>query len=165
MTGDAFHLTPVDIRNQEFRVAMRGYDTATVEEFRGRVADELERLLRERAALEERVHNFREQLKAYREREKAMSEALVAAQQLRADAERAAAREAEGIVREARSKADRLLEEAKMQSANIKRDHVGAQRQFTVYLAGFRALLERNLAEVDALEARERDGAGQPNGL
>ncbi len=94
-----------------------------------------------------------------------MSEALVAAQQLRADAEQAAAREADVIIRDARSQADRILEDAKMTSANIKRDHAGAQRQFTVYLAGFRALLERNLAEVEALEARERDAAIPPAGL
>src|SRR2546430_11257550 len=48
-----------------------------------RSADELERILREKSVLEERVAALGEQVSAYRERERAMNEALVAAQQLR----------------------------------------------------------------------------------
>ena len=65
MTDDEFRLTPVDIRNHEFRVGFRGYEPTTVEEFRNQIADEMERLLRDRATLEERVYNLREQLKAF----------------------------------------------------------------------------------------------------
>ena len=79
MSDEAFHLTPGDIRAQEFQRVFRGYEPAQVEEFRGRVAEELDRLLRERGKLEERVQNFQEQLRAFRERERAMNEALLAA--------------------------------------------------------------------------------------
>src|SRR3989475_8876884 len=51
MSEDAFHLTPLDIRKQEFRRALRGYEPVGVEDFRMRVADELERILREKAQL------------------------------------------------------------------------------------------------------------------
>ena len=83
MSEDAFHLTPLDIRKQEFRRALRGYEPVGVEDFRMRVADELERILREKAQLEERLAALGEQLRAFRDRERAMNEALVAAQQLR----------------------------------------------------------------------------------
>ena len=79
MTDDGFHVTPLDVRTQAFAKTLRGYDVAGVEEFRNGVAAELERLLRENAVLEEQVRNFREQLKSFRERENAMSEALVVA--------------------------------------------------------------------------------------
>src|SRR5579864_3885370 len=52
---EAFHLTPLDVRKQEFRRTLRGYDPLGVEDFRMRVADELERVIRERSVLEERV--------------------------------------------------------------------------------------------------------------
>ena len=55
MSGDAFHLTPHDVRKQEFRRSLRGYEPLGVEDFRVRVADELERILRERSVLEERL--------------------------------------------------------------------------------------------------------------
>ncbi|MBW8772810.1 MAG: DivIVA domain-containing protein, partial [Gemmatimonadetes bacterium] len=48
MTEDVFNLTPHDVRGQEFARAFRGYDAAQVEEFRGRVAEAIDRLLRER---------------------------------------------------------------------------------------------------------------------
>lgn len=83
MNDDAFNLTPLDVRKQEFRKTLRGYDTLGVEDFRIRVADALERAVRERQVLEERVNALTEQLRVFREREKAMNEALVAAQQLR----------------------------------------------------------------------------------
>lgn len=157
MTEGEFRLTPVDVRNQEFPRGLRGYDTAAVEEFRGRVADELERLLREKAILEERTRHFRDQLTAFREREKAMSDALVAAEQLRTDAARQARHEVDGMLNEARIKADRILEEARIAETNLKHDQAGARRQFVAYVASFRALLERNLAELEALEREERD--------
>src|SRR5262245_32890302 len=78
----AFTLTPLDIRKQEFRKTLRGYDTLSVEDFRMRVADALERAIRDRQVLEERLAALTEQLRVFREREKAMNEALVAAQQL-----------------------------------------------------------------------------------
>jgi len=153
MTDAGFHLTPVDIRAQEFHRTLRGYDPATVEEFRQRIAEEVERLLRERVQMEERLQSFREQLKAFRERDKALNDALVSAQQLRADTEQAARREADLVIREARAQADQILQEARGAEAAVRRDMEAAQRQFTAYLAAFRTLLERYLSEVDALEA------------
>ena len=55
MSDDVFRLTPLDLRKQEFRKVMRGFDPATVEDFRARAADELERVVRERMALEEQA--------------------------------------------------------------------------------------------------------------
>ncbi len=154
MSYDAFHLTPLDVRRQEFRRRWRGYEPAGVEEFRHRLADELERVLRERSVLEERVAALTEQLRAYRERERAMNEALVAAQQLREETRAAAAREAEAIVRDAQAEARRLLDAARAAEAEAARRTGDVQRQFQAYLAGFRALLERQLAELRALDGQ-----------
>src|SRR5262249_32229570 len=101
MNDEIFRLTPLDVRKTEFRKTMRGYDPMAVEEFRARVADELERVLREKLTLEERARVLDELLQDYRQREKAMNDALVAAQQLRAETKEQAEREAQMIVREA----------------------------------------------------------------
>ena len=109
MTDDVFHLTPNDVRGQQFRRVLRGYDAAQVEEFKERAADEMERLLRDRAKLDERLQGFQEQLRAFRERERAMNEALLAAQQLRVAAQEQAEKEAEAILREARADSLRMV--------------------------------------------------------
>ena len=128
MSGDAFHLTPHDVRKQDFRRTLRGYEPLGVEDFRARVADELERILREKSVLEERLAALGEQLKAYRERERAMNDALVAAQQ--------------------------LVDEAKASQNEVQRQSADVERQFLAYVAGFRALLERQLAELRALDGQ-----------
>ena len=158
MSEDGFHLTPLDIRKQEFRKALRGFEPIGVEEFRTRVADELERILRERAVLEERVVALTEQLRAFRERERAMNEALVAAQQLREDSRAAATREAQVIVREAQAEARRIVDEARAAEGDARRKLADTERQFQAYLGGFRALLERQLAELKVLGGGQHEG-------
>lgn len=150
----AFHLTPLDVRSQEFQRGFRGYDSGQVDEFKLAVSDELERLLRDRAQHEERLRSAQEQLRGFRDRERAMNEALVAAQQLRVDSRAQAEREAELVVREARAEAERILERAHQEEALVRERAAGAARQFTAYVASFRALLERHLGEVDGLQRR-----------
>ena len=155
MSDDAFTLTPLDVRRQEFRKTLRGYETAGVDDFRMRVADALERALRERQVLEERVNALTEHLRVFREREKAMNEALVAAQQLRQETRAAAEREGQVIVREAEAQARRLLDEANGAESAVKARMAATERQFQQYVGGFRALLERQLAELRALDGQK----------
>jgi DivIVA domain-containing protein len=152
VNDEAFELTPLDIRKQEFRKTLRGYDPLGVDDFRMRVADALERTIRERQVLEERLAALTEQLRVFREREKAMNEALVAAQQLRQETRATAEREGQVILREAEAAAKRLLDEAKHAEAAVKTRMAETERQFQQYVGGFRALLERQLAELRALD-------------
>ncbi|MEO8199120.1 MAG: DivIVA domain-containing protein [Gemmatimonadota bacterium] len=153
MTDDAFHLTPHDIRAQEFQPSMRGYNRVQVDEFKLRISEEVERLLRERVQWEERLKNMQEQLRAFRERERAMNEALIAAQQLRTDAQHQADRDSEAIIREARAQAMLVISAAQQDEIGVRERLESVQRQFSSYLANFRALLERQLAEVDGLQS------------
>ena len=160
MSHDPFRLTPLDVRKQEFRRSVRGYEPAGVDEFRERVADELDRVLRERAQLDERLRNFHEQLRAFREREKAMNEALVSAQQLRVETKESAQKQADIVIREAEQRAEEILRGARRAEQELSERTRAVERQFNAYVAGFRALLERQLAELDAIRAQyvRRDG-------
>ena len=135
MSDDGFHLTPLDVRRQEFRRSLRGYEPLGVEDFRMRVADELERVLREKSVLEERVAAMTEQLRVFRERESAMNEALVAAQQLREETRAAAEREAQVIVREAEAEGRQRVDAAKSDEGHLRERMAEVQRQFAGYLA------------------------------
>jgi DivIVA domain-containing protein len=162
MTDDAFHLTPNDVRTQDFVGALRGYDRAQVDEFKRRVADEIEHLSRERVQAEERLKSAQDQLRVYRERERALNEALVAAQQLRVDVAAQAEREAEVILGEARNERARIVDHAKLEEQLVRERADAATRQFAAYVATFRLLLERQLAELDALQAAARAPAVPP---
>jgi DivIVA domain-containing protein len=151
MNDDAFRLTPLDVRTQHFVRSFRGYDRPQVDEFMLRLSEELDRLLRENAQHEERLRSAQEQLRVYRDRERAMNEALIAAQQLRSETRDQAEREAEQLLREARTEAERIVARARQDEQMVRDRADSAVRQFTAYVASFRALLERHLGEVDGL--------------
>jgi DivIVA domain-containing protein len=148
---ESFHLTPLDVRRTEFAGALRGYDKARVDEFRDRVANELERLTRLNQDLESKAKGFHEQLRAFRERDKALNEALVSAQQLRAETKEQAEREAQLILREARGEGERLIDAAKSEVRRLAGEIEGLERARRAYLAQFRELVARQLAELDAI--------------
>jgi DivIVA domain-containing protein len=156
MSDEAFQLTPQDVRTHDFSRAVRGYDRVQVDEFKLRLAEEIDRLTRARIQAEERLKSAQDQLRAYRERERALNEALVAAQQLRADTRTQAEQEAAIVVREARAEGAKLVDRAKLDEQLVRERTEDAIRQFNAYVASFRLLLERQLAEVDGLQAAAR---------
>lgn len=153
MTDETFHLTPLDVRRYEFGRVLRGYDPERVDQFREQVADELERLTRLNQELEQKARSFHDQLKSFRERDKAINEALVSAQQLRTEMRDQSEREAQLIIREAQAQADSVLGGIQ---ADIRRaqDELAALDRFRrSYLAQLRVFIERQLAEVDAADS------------
>jgi DivIVA domain-containing protein len=153
MKDESFRLTPLDVRRTEFATAMRGYDKASVDAFRERVADELEDLARRNQELEGKARGFHEQLRAFREREKALNDALVSAQQLRAEMREQAEREGHLIIREARADGERLVDEMRMEQRRLTGDLEALDRARRAYVSQLRTLVERQLAELDAMAA------------
>ena len=159
MSDEIFQLTPQDVRTHDFARAVRGYDRVQVDEFKQRLAEEIDRLTRARIQAEERLKSAQDQLRAYRERERALNEALVGAQQLRADTHAQAEQQAGLVLREAQLEAARIVDRAKLDEQLVRERTEEAIRQFNAYVASFRVLLERQLAEVDGLQAAARSPA------
>ncbi|MDX2184452.1 MAG: DivIVA domain-containing protein [Gemmatimonadaceae bacterium] len=153
MTDDPFRLTPLDVRRYDFGSALRGYDKTRVDQFRDQVADELERVSRQVVDLETRANGFLEQLRAFRERDKALNEALVSAQQLRAEIREQAERESSLILREARAEAERIIDAARHQVQSLRSEAEYLEKQRRTHLLQLRAMTERQLAEVEAMLA------------
>ena len=155
MSDDVFRLTPLDVRKTEFRTAMRGYDRLGVEDFRARVADEMERIVREKIALEERLRIQDDQLREFKTREKAMNDALVAAQQLRHEIKEQAERESQMILREAEADAERRLDRARRELERLDVSGQQMAQKHHAYLTSLRALVDRQRAELEALATSE----------
>jgi DivIVA domain-containing protein len=153
MTDESFRLTPLDVRRYEFGKTLRGYDPERVDQFRDEVANELERLTRLNQELEDKARAFHDQLKAFRDRDKALNEALVHAQQLRQEIKEQAERESSLIVREAEAQAQRQVASAHADIRRLEEELAAMERMRRNYLAQLRALVERQLAEIGAAEA------------
>jgi DivIVA domain-containing protein len=167
MKDEAFHLTPVDIRRRDFGSALRGYDKARVDDFRDQVANEVEYLLKQVHDLEAKAKGFHEQLRAFRERDKALNEALIAAQQLRSEVREQADREAQLVLREARADAERIIDAARSEVRKLEAERESLVRRRQAYLTHMRLGAERYLAEILAAEravdpdARAEETAGE----
>lgn len=152
MIDETFHLTPLDVRRYEFGKAIRGYDPERVDQFREQVAEELERLARLNQDLDNKARGFHEQLRAFRERDKAINEALVSAQQLRGEIREQADKEAQLVIREARAEGDKLIEAARAEVRRVEDQLLQLERARRAYLAQLRTLVERQLSEITAAE-------------
>ena len=153
MTDEGFYLTPLDVRRFDFGSALRGYDKTRVDQFRDQVADELERLTRLNQDLEAKAKGFHEQLRAFRERDKALNEALVSAQQLRSEIREQADREAQLILREARGEADRIVDAARDDIRRLAAEVESLERTRRSFLLQLRSMVERQLHDIDAAMA------------
>lgn len=159
MIDEAFHLTALDVRRYDFGRSLRGYDPARVDQFREQVAEEMERLARVNQDLDQKARSFHEQLRAFRERDRALNEALVSAQQMRQETKVQAEREAGLIVREAQAEGERYIENARSEVRRVQAELEALERSRRAYMAQMRSLITRHLSEIDASD-RPLPGVG-----
>jgi len=164
MIDESFHLTSLDVRRFDFGRSLRGYNPAKVEQFREQVAEELERLSRVNQDLDTKARSFHEQLRAFRERDKALNEALVSAQQLRAELREQAEREAQLVLREAQAEGERLIDGARSEVRRMEQELDALDRSRRSYLAQMRTLLARQLSEVEASETGSASSTADRSG-
>jgi DivIVA domain-containing protein len=158
-------LTPLDVRNKrgDFKRQLRGYDPQEVDGFLELVAERLEGLVRETLQLRERTQALQQQVESQLGREHAVQNALVTAQELRADIREQARRDADQVLKQAETEARRLIAEAeaevrtRLRSAERQADQALAtigelERRRLRFLKTFRQLLER---EMDVIEVEE----------
>jgi DivIVA domain-containing protein len=152
-------ITPLDVRKKkdDLRRVLRGYDPEAVDDFLEQVSERMDELVRENASLRDRLSQLTGSLASYQEREKAVNEALVSAQQLREEVRLQASREGELVVRESKIEADRILAEAKRQANAALESTRRIHGQRSRFLRAFRAFVERQMAEIEQEEERMRD--------
>lgn len=115
-------MTPVDIRNKEFRKGVRGYQTEEVEKFLDVVSKEFEVLYTENFELREKVQHYEQELKQYKQLEGTLQQTMVLAQQTAEEVKQSARHEAELMLKSAeQEKTQKLLDVQK------KYDEVNAE--------------------------------------
>lgn len=145
-------LTPLDIKKQEFKKSMRGFDPVEVEAFLEMIAEEYEALIRERNHLSDEVLKLRTQLKDYQQVEKTFKESLMKAQQTIEQSRENSKHESELIIRDAELKAEKILESTKIQLAEMKNELMLVKSQKDSFAKRLKHLLESQLELIGVLE-------------
>jgi cell division initiation protein len=115
-------VTPLDLRQAQFKSKMRGYDPQEVAPFLADAANELENALREIDRLKHEAARSEVSMGEYRERETSLRNTLLTAQRLADQIKDNAEQEAKTLIREAESRADLILQKAQARFAEVERD-------------------------------------------
>ncbi|MDH3733556.1 MAG: DivIVA domain-containing protein [Gemmatimonadota bacterium] len=157
-------LTPLDVRKKrdDFKRSVRGYDPVQVDAFLELVSDRLEQLVREHGTLTDQVAHMQKQLDTYQERERALNDALLAAQELREEARSQSERDAAVRLREAETHAEAILLDADqaIRHSGRRLDDLRARRR--QFLKSLRSVMERF---EDYLELEETRLESEPEDL
>ena len=146
-------LTPLEVRKKkgDFRRLMRGYDPVQVDEFLDLVADRLEQLVRSNIGDAEKVTVLEAQVSDFRERERALTEALVTAQEMREEIRKQGAKEAELARREAEQAAEHIRSTAVLVRQREEEAIRRLRARQMQLLQSYRSFLERELAELSVM--------------
>jgi len=145
-------LTPLDIKKQEFKRTMRGYDPEEVNAFLEMAAEEFETLHREKNRLEDETLKLRTQLHDYQEVERTLKQTLMNAQESMQLSRDNSKREADLTLREAELQAERIISEARKKLGELKNDLLIVRAQKDSFARRLRHLLESQLELIGVLE-------------
>ena len=145
-------LTPLDIKKQEFKRIMRGYDPDEVNAFLEMVAEEFEVLQREKNRLDDEALKLRTQLHDYQEVERTLKQTLMNAQETVQLSRDNSKREADLLLREAELQAEKIIEGARLKLAQLKNELQIVRAQKDSFARRLRHLLESQLELIGVLE-------------
>lgn len=149
-------LTPVEIRQHQFRPRLRGFDPVEVHAFLEAVVSDYEEVARENAQLRRQVERLNRDLATMRGRENTIQETLATAQAVVDQLKRTAVKESEVIVAEAEIRADKILRGAEDRRSETATETIELRHIRERVETDLRQTLESYLALVDSFR-RVRD--------
>ena len=154
------NVSPLDLRQQKFKTAFRGFDPVEVSSFLLAVADDYEQALRETDRLRQEVARLEMVVRGHVEQEKSLQNTMITAQRLSDDIKAGAEEEALRIIREAESRSVLLLEKTQARVEDIQRDIDGLKlkrRDVETSLEASIQTLRNTLEFVREQDARDRE--------
>lgn len=143
-------LTPMDIRNTEFKKGFRGYNEEEVDMFMDKIVADYEKQYRENIELKEKLNTINDRLESYSEMEKTLQSTLIVAQRTSEDIVTNARKEAELIIREAEEKRKNIMSQANADVIDINKQIEELKKQLQIFKTRYRTFLEAELESIDS---------------
>jgi len=145
-------ISPLDVRSQEFKKSLRGYDPEEVKAFLDAIADTMEDLLKEKEAAEGELIGLRKKVETFTEMEISLRDAMVSAQKAADEAKMNARRNAELMIREADLEVRQRIAEAKRKVDDVFKARETVRAEMRAFLPRLRSLLESQLTYLENIE-------------
>jgi DivIVA domain-containing protein len=148
------NVSPLDLRQQRFRKALRGFDPVEVTSFLAAVADDYEQALRETDRLRQDLMRMEAALSRHRDNEQNLRATMMTAQKLSDDIKAAAEAEAKRTIASAEAEARRIVAGADAESKRIILETGSRSERL---LDQTQARLEDIQREIDGLKLKRKD--------
>ena len=153
-------VTPLDLRQQQFKTVMRGYDRGEVQAFLLEAADDYETALRDCDALRGDMTRLQGVIEQHQGQEQNLRNTLMTAQKLADDIKDQARQEAALIIREAEGRADLLLQRTQARLEDVQREIEGLRmkrREVETDIGALVSTLNSTLEFIREQDARARE--------
>ncbi len=144
-------ITPLEIKRQQFKKVMRGYDPVEVDTFLEMLSVEMEDLVHDNKDLSDRLLALETQLSDYKNMEKTLQQTLMQAQETSGKSIENSKKEAELILKEAELKASQIVEKARLDFARVKEEIATLKARKESILSRLKVLLNSELDLIRAL--------------
>ena len=154
-------VSPLDLRQQRFRSAFRGFDKVEVTAFLAAVAEDYEQALRDTDKIRQDMLRMEAIINEHREHERTLKTTLITAQKLADEIKAHAEHEAQRILREAEGRSQLLLDKTQARLDALQREIDGLRlkrRDVETSLEATIQTLRHSIEFVQEQDARERDG-------
>jgi len=150
-------LTAMDIEKQEFQRRVRGFDPDQVTLFLKSVGEEVERLNLQNGELREEIGRLRLESEELRSRERTLQETLITAQLMTSDLKEKSRAEADMVIREARMRAERTLQESQDQLARIDAEISRCKLERDLYEKRLRSMIDEHISLLNRRQEERND--------
>ena len=135
-------ITPLDIENKRFsKQMMNGYSVEEVDDFLDDLTADYSRNYKENAELKSKIEELNKNMEHYKSIESTLNNTLVMAQSTAEDIKKVAQQQAEQIISEAKSNAQKQVDELNNQLIAKRKEVEDVKKQFDIYKAKMESLL------------------------
>ncbi|HLB24701.1 MAG TPA: DivIVA domain-containing protein [Nitrospirota bacterium] len=151
-------ITPLDIKQKQFRLRFRGFDIGEVDSFLEEINSQMEELVRENGALKEEVSRLQAQVAEFRESEKELRNTLMSAQRMSEDMKASAERQAQLKLKETEMQAEQMLASARRELAKVEEEISELNRIKERFVLKIKGMIEDHLKMLSYEEREEGRG-------
>ncbi|MBR2678552.1 MAG: DivIVA domain-containing protein [Bacilli bacterium] len=140
---------------EKFSYETNGYNRSEVNQFISDVIKETESIISRVKKQSTEIEDLKKELEHYKNLENALNNAVIRADETKADITKLANEESELIIREAKINASRIVNDALLKAAKIENERETLERNMKIFKRKLKLIVEQQLAIVDEIEVLE----------
>ena len=140
---------------EKFSYETNGYNRSEVNSFINDVIRETEGIISKVRQQSTEIEELRKELEHYKKLESALNNAVMRADETGNDIKRLAREESDLIIREAKTNASRIVNDALLRAEKLENERETLERNMKIFKRKLKLIIEQQLAVVDEIEILE----------